>query len=611
MSSIDFVHDYPERLAVDVDDKAMSLRLPTDGQRPGPRLTARLHRPAVVRDALLALGDVLGSDLRRKASDRSDYLAYLASKGKGTSKAVWDAQREYLRLKYSEAAREEEPLDPVLTVSADALRIEVLSRDESMYALLTLRADHAYAAADLVPGTTHLDLHPELMRAFSRIRTYRQTALSVGGGPAAGAGAAAGAAGGDATTQRQRKVPLRWLRAFGQMQAAALLPSYRFEIAPIDLYNVLFTLRMRKAKKPPRGLRYELVPGELPRIVIEPWDIVLTATGAPYQGSRPVVVRTWGRNRLASLARVLAHARRIEVHLLGAGLPAFYVCDLGDAQLTVAMSGWTDGGWAGISTFDLLASGSEPDATGAALSQRLAKGPASLDELAAATGKPREDVRRAALGELGQLRAGVDLGAGVLFARPLVAAALPPDALRFRDAREAEAHRLLADAKQVKLIKVHDAPEGRTIEGQVEDKKAQRTFYPAFTLDREARTTSASCTCPAFRRSGIKEGPCEHMIAVRVLFAREQAKLESARATPEGRKLIHAETRTLTRRSPEGTEQVRLSLDGRQVVARFGLREPLRQQRLLYTTPDAARDGYFNRLDELSARGYLDGGSGD
>lgn len=606
MSTIDLAHQYPDRLAVEVDDKAMSLRLPTDGQRPGPSLTARLHRPAVVRDALLALGDVLGSDLRRKASDRSDYLAYLASKGKGTSKAVWDAQREYLRLKYSEAAREEEPLDPVLTVAGDALRVEVLSRDESMYALLTLRADHAYAASNLVPGTTHLDLQPDLMRAFSRIRTYRQTALQVGGagGPASDAGAGAASA-------RSRRVPLRWLRAFGQMQAAALLPAYRFEIAPIDLYNVLFTLRMRKAKKPPRGLRYELVPGELPRIVIEPWDLVLTSTGKPYTGARPIVVRTWGRNRLSALARVLAHAQRIEVHLLGAGLPAFYVVDLGDAQLTVAMSGWTDGGWAGISTFDLLAAGSAADATSAALAKRLAEGPASLDELAAATGRPREEVRRAALGELGQLRAGIDLGAGVLFVRPLLAQALPAEALRFRDAREAEAHRLLGEAKQVKLIKVHDAPEGRTIEGQVEDKKAQRTFYPAFTLDRESRTTSASCTCPAFRRSGIKEGPCEHMMAVRVLFAREQAKLESARATPEGRKLIHAETRTLTRRTGGGTEQVRLSLDGRQVVARFGTREPLRQQRLLFTTPDAARDGYFNRLDELSARGYLDGGSGD
>jgi SWIM zinc finger len=604
MSTIDLIHHYPEHLGLESDDRAMSLQLPTDSQRAAPRLSARLHRPAVVRDALLAIGDVLGSDLRRKAGDRSDYLAYLASKGKGTSKAVWEAQREYLRLKYSEAAREEEPLDPVLTVSADALRLEVLSRDESMYAQLTLRADHAYAASDVVHGSTHLDLQPELLRALSKIRTYRHTALRVGP-PGTGSGA-------NATPRiRQRRVPLRWLRAFGQMQAASLLPGDRFEIAPIDLYNVLFTLRMRKAKKPPRGLRYELVPGERPRIVIEPWDIVLNSNGAPFSGKKPVVVRTWGRNRLSALARVLPHARRIEVHLLGAGLPAFYVVDLGDAQLTVAMSGWTDSGWAGISTFDLLVASSEADAASADVQRQLAHGPATLDQLAVATGRSRDEVRRAALGELGQLRAGCDIGAGVLFARPLLSQALPSDALRFRDAREAEAHRLLAVKDQARLIKVHDAPEGRSIEGQVDDKKLQRMFYPSFTLDREGRTTGAACTCPAFRRSGIKEGPCEHMIAVRVLFAREQARLESARSTSDGRMLIRAETRTLTRRTTVGTEQVRLSLDGRQVVARFGHREPLRMQRLCFATSDAARDGYFNRLDELSARGYLDGGSGE
>lgn len=598
MSSLDLVHQYPARVATHADDGAMTLSLPVDASRPGAAVAARLHRPAVVRDALLALGDVLGSDLRRKASDRSDYLAYLASKGKGTSKAVWDAQREYLRLKYSEAAREDEPLDPVLTVSADALRFEVLSRDESTYALLTLRADHAYAASGVVAGSTHLDLQPELLRALAGIRTYRRTELSVSAAAAS-------------SRPRERRVALRWLRAFGQMQAAALLPAHRFEIAPIDLYNILFTLRMRKAKKPPRGLRYELVPGERPRIVIEPWDLVLTANGGPYTGKRPLVVRTWGRNRLATLARVLPHARRIEVHLLGAGLPAYYVVDLEDARLTLALSGWTDSGWAGISTFDLLAASSSADALGAAVQARLAKGPASLDELAAATGRSRDEVRHAALAELGQLRAGCDLGAGVLFARPLVAAEVPAEALRFRDAREAEAHRLLANPKQVKLLKVHEAPEGRSIEGQVEDQKASRTFYPSFTLDREGRTTGASCTCPAFRRSGIKEGPCEHMVAVRVLFSREQAKLESARETPEGRRLIRAETRVLTRRGRGGTEEVRLSLDGRQIIARFGTREPLRMQRICFPTADAARDGYFGRLDELSARGYLDGGAGD
>src|SRR5262249_13994122 len=144
-------------------DGAMRVRLATDNERSAARLAARLHRPGVVRDALLAMGDVLASDLRRKATDRADYLAYLIGKGKTVTKQVWDAQREYLALQYGVAAKQEEPLDPVLTIGADAVRLELLSRDESTYAQLALRrpaslvdADHP-ADAGREHGTTFID----------------------------------------------------------------------------------------------------------------------------------------------------------------------------------------------------------------------------------------------------------------------------------------------------------------------------------------------------------------------------------------------------------------------------------------------------------------------
>jgi len=579
---------------LDVDDGALRLRVPTDATRGDARIAGRLHRPGVIRDALLAIGDVLASDLRHRAGDRADYLAYLIAKGKGVTKQVWDAQKEFLALTYSEAARAEEPLAPLLTVSDDAVRLELLSRDESTYALLTVRRGAFVDGATLAAGTTHLDVTAELLRAIGRIRTYRATTIETSTADAA---------------PRGRRVPLRWLRAFGQMQAATLLPADTFELAPVDLYNVLLALRLRKARKPPRALRYELIPGEPPRIVLEPWDLVLGGHGAPFAGPRPVVVRTWGRNRLGVLTRVLPHVRSVRVHVLGAGLPALYVADLGDVTLTIALSGWTDAGWAGISTFDLLAS----EAGGASDlgAQVRAQLPATIDELTTRLGRPRPEVRAAVLGELSQLRAGHDVATGVVFARPLLATPLPADALRFRDAREAAAHRLLAEPGQVELVRVHELPEGRSIEGQVDDRKAHRRFHASFTLDREGRTAAATCTCPTFRRSGLREGPCEHMIAVRVRYVREQARLEAARGTDEGRKLIRAETRTLSRRTTTGTETYRLSLDGRHVIARYGVVEPLRMQRLRFDSDDDARAAYFARLEQLGDRGYLDGGAGD
>ncbi len=580
-------------------DGSARVAIPTDGERGGATLSARLHRPGVVRDALLAMGDVLASDLRRKASDRAEYLAYLISRGKGVSKQVWDAQKEYLALQYGQAAKQDEPLDPVLTISREAVRIEALSRDESTYAQLVLKRPAALVDADHpgdvggASGTTFVDLGAAL-GTLARVRSYRPTTLAFA--PI------------DPTKSSQRTVPLRWLRAFGQMQAASLLAVDRFELGPIDLYNVLLQLRMRKAKTAPRGLRYELVPGETPRLVLEPWDLVVRGTGGPYRGSQPRIIRTWGRNRLNVLARVLPHAKRLDVAIAGPGLPAVYVVDLGDATLSLALSGWTDAGWAGISTFDMLAQSDDADDTAvASVIGALANAPATLGALAQQLGKPETAVRRTVLAGLSQLRLGRDLATGELFARPLVANPPPASALKFRDAREASAHRLLGEAGAVTLTKVHDlGAEGRTIEGQVVDAKAHRTFHPSFTIDREARTTAASCTCSVFRRSGIKEGPCEHMIALRVAYAREQARLEAARQTDEGRALITAETRVLMKRTQRGAETYRLSLDGRTVTARYGLGEALRMQRLEFDTADDARSEYFTRLGTLATKGYLD-----
>jgi len=565
---------------------SVTLKLATDPERPAG-IAARLHRPGVTRDALLAMGDVLASDLRRKANDRADYLAYLISRGKGVGKQVWDAQREFLALQYSAAAKQDTSLDPVLTVGADALRLELLSRDESTYAQLVLRRPTAFDG-DARLGTTFVTFDADAIAAVTKVRSYRPTTLELAPG-----------------APRPRAMPTKWLRAFGQMQAASLLAAERFELSPVDLYNVLLSLRLRKAKTAPRGLRYELVPGEPPRLVLEPWDLVVHGTGGPYKGHAPRIVRTWGRNRLNVLARVLPHAKRLTVAVAGPGLPATYAVDLGDATLSLALSGWTDAGWAGVATFDLLAADDDPkqiDAVVAALAT-----PRSDAELAQALGRPRADVRRTVMAALAQLRVGHDLATGQLYARSLLATPPPADTLRYASPREAAAHRLLAESGAVTLTKVHDlGADGRTIEGQIVDAKAHRTFYPSFTIDREGRTSAATCTCSAFRRAGIKEGPCEHMVALRVQLAREQARLDAARDTAEGRALITAETRTLMRRTASGAETYRLSLDGRTVTARHGIGERERMQKLRFDTADDARGAYFARLTDLASRGYLD-----
>ena len=121
-------------------------------------------------------------------------------------------------------------------------------------------------------------------------------------------------------------MPDSWLRGFLQVQSAAALPRDTFALAPIDLYNALRHLRLHGDRKGQRrGLRVELVPGEPPRLVLEPWETVIPATAGPYKGKAARVVRVWGRRRLLLLQRFLPFVEEVDVHLLGSGLPSFWV----------------------------------------------------------------------------------------------------------------------------------------------------------------------------------------------------------------------------------------------------------------------------------------------
>jgi hypothetical protein len=579
------------------------VNLALDASRGPVGLRGTVKSPALFRDALMAAFDVLGSDLRYKRKDLAVYLAYLTKQGKKANKEIWEAQKAFLEQQLGNEEKPQQVLEPVLTVSPDEMSLEVFSRDESSYARLSLPSA-MFDGREAAHGSSTLSVDEAFIARFERMRSWQPVSLDAGNR--------------NATAPAQtRQVPWAWLRNFVQVQSASTLPAAVAELAPIDLYNLLFVLRTRAARKPPRGIRFELVPGAQPRIVIEPFDIVLECHGAPFEGKTPRVVRIFGRQRLLSLTRALPHVKTAKVHLMGAGLPVFWALDFGAdrGNLTVGFTGWTDSGWSSASAFDALM----PPASAELLAERahahlVKHGPTSFDDLVKALSAAPKEVRAALQLECLKGRTLFDLVKGVYRPRQLLDAPIDVSLIRYGGDREKLAHRLLGDGAQaagaVRLTKVHDlGSEGTELSGEVEDLEARRTFTPSFTLDNEGRVRGASCTCLHFKRAGLREGPCEHLLALRIFHQRRQLHDEELRQTAAGRALIRAETRTFVRRETGKELVYRVSLDDKLVRVMWGPRsEEPRQQRTWFDTDAQARDAYFARLDSLTKDGFIDAG---
>ena len=233
-----------------------------------------------MRDGLLALGDILSSDLRRQASDRADYLSLPVAQGASALPKQFGKRRKPSgrQIRRSHPARD--ATGPLFSVDENGIDIEVFSRDESTYAQLHLKAGSAYQAASFTAGTSHLSFTPSLLQALTGIRTHRSVTLH---GHSSTTGTAKTVRRTISLATRLRTSASRFdptRRTSSPGSSRSLQRSPEFEAAQSENGTASTALRTGS--------------GQTPRLVLEPWEQVLNASGSPYQGQVPQVVRTWG-----------------------------------------------------------------------------------------------------------------------------------------------------------------------------------------------------------------------------------------------------------------------------------------------------------------------------
>jgi hypothetical protein len=540
---MEFNYTYKGHSAVSGSGDRTQMSFAPDLTREPTFFRGELRQNIAFREAISALHDVVVSDVRFKPKDKSEYKAWAAEQNEidwqlvsaqrrevadrirvlqeeltelnkrrnHRSSEYYAAVRRYFDYLYQRDRDAWFVFDPVITVHPDEVFFECFSQDESSYGRLGASYEVFKNVNEFACGTTNVDYSAALYDEFQKIRTYKDTYFEVD------------PSGFEVQTQRSLAykevkidLPDTWVRGFLQVSSAMSLPAIRFDLHPMDIYNLCFVLRRRKEKKGPRSLRYVLTPNQPVRIILEPWNLEIVCSRSLYFGDTTQEVRVWGRRRLLVLERLIPVARKFTVHLLGTGLPSFYVADLNDLSFTLGLSGWTANDWARAGNFDLMAPRANVDdwtkqQIFEALKQNWVESPDALAQ------RLRLD-RSIVLGALSAYtqagRAIYDLNKQVYRVRELARDPLPFEQLRFANDREAQANRFLEQNAVRITSSIVDTAGTLILKGAVQHSEKQ--YQPTVSIDRDERIVQAQCTCNWHQQNKLFKGPCEHILALRI-----------------------------------------------------------------------------------------------
>lgn len=521
---------------------ATQLSFSPDSLRPPTFFEGQLKQNVPFREAMSALHEVVESDMRYRPRDKSNYLAWLSTQkelflAQALNEQVkiqtqltalhaelrelerkqdqllapfYAARQRYFKYLYTADIDAWYVLDPVITVHPDTVFFECFSQDESSYGKLSCSYEIFAQLGDKACGTTNIDYSHALYQEFQKIRDYKSTQLKI---DPSGFEVQTGLSQG--FKEEKIDLPESWVRGFLQVSSAMTLPLVQFELHPLDLYNLLLWLRRHREKNSPRSLRFCLEPGQPVLMCLEPWNQILSCSRSIYQGPSAQEIRIWGRRRLFILERLLPLTQTFRVQLLGSGMPSFWTACLPGMEFTLGLSGWSNSDFSRMGQFDLLAPRGDVDALTAerifaALQENWVESANSLAQRLALDLK----TVKAGLGIYAQSgRVLYDLGTDQYRIRELSRTPLPLEELRFASPREAAAHRLI----QAGLVSAQcdaDHAQGQKISGEVHD--GGRVYQPNLRLDADLRLVEGQCGCHHFISHHLRQGPCEHMLAIRL-----------------------------------------------------------------------------------------------
>lgn len=501
-----------------------------------------LDKKLPFREAISALHHVVTADFNFQPKDNTEYLAWLKSQedvwvAEATSKLsslkteinelqhklkslrskreeiirpFYKAQRKYFNYLYKRDYAAWLVLDPVITVHPDQVFFECFSKDESVYGKLSCGYDVFNNINEFKCGTTNIDYSKKLYNEFQKIRTYKDTEFKVDP-----KGFDVKTTGEDTYREVKIDLPDSWVRGFLQVSSAMTSDKVSFDLHPIDIANFIAVLKRNKERKGPRSIKYILKPGKPVVAIFEPWNIEIECLQSIYKGNKEQEIRVWGRRRIQLLERLLPITHKFTVHLLGSGMPSFYIAHLAnDMYFTLGLSGWIANDWTQATQLDLLSPrGQVPATTMQTVYLELRKDWFNTESELAKRLQIDENIIKQSLVTFTQAGKVIyDLKNNVYRVRELKREGIDIESLRFSSETDKEAYRLMENG-EVTELKTSSERDRTLVTALVSNQ-----YNTGVIINNDLQIIDGSCTCNHYYNNKMKKGPCEHILATRIAF---------------------------------------------------------------------------------------------
>jgi hypothetical protein len=537
-----FNFKYSGKSSVNNSASATGVNFAPDILREPTYFVGNLDKKIPFREAISALHNVVTADFNFQPKDNTEYLTWLKSQedvwvAEATAEIpaiknqiknlrhkldsvrseraeitgpYYKAQRKYFNYLLKRDYAAWLVLDPVITVHPDQVFFECFSKDESVYGKLSCGYEVFNQVDEFKCGTTNIDYSKKLYNEFQKIRTYKNTEFKIDP-----KGFDVQTTGEESYREVKIDLPDSWVRGFLQVSTAMTSDKVSFDLHPIDIANFISVLKRNKEKTGPRAIKYILKPDKPIIAVFEPWNIEVECLQSIYQGNEAIEIRVWGRRRIALLERLLPITNKFTVHLLGSGMPSFYIAHLtNEMYFTLGLSGWTANDWAQSTQLDLLMPRTKvPANTMQTVYLELRKDWLNTTSKIASQLQLDEQVVKQSLVTFTQAGKVIyDLKNNVYRIRELKREGIDIEALRFSSETDKEAYQLMENGAVTRL-------KSNAFRDKVEVSAFVKNQYnSSVIINNDLIIVDGKCTCSDYYENKMTKGPCAHILATRLAF---------------------------------------------------------------------------------------------